>query len=342
MDAAMQQRVPLAATVLTFVVVAAAWWGLSSVGTTQPAVNATTTAEGRIEGGGNVFSVGTSATGTVAELMVAPGAHVEKGQHLARIECSQIERELEARKADLDATEAIFLRTVHGPRQEEISVGIANVHLAEARSEEADKALQRTMQLREGFTVTRVQIDQAQRDARIAHALLDEVRAKLDLLMAGSRAEDITEAHSRRDAAKGRVDEAAARLGYCTVDAPISGLVLSTHVSPGQLVSSMVPVTLLTLVDDSKRRVRALVDERETAKLCPGQRSQISADGIPGVRAEGTVETVGVEVENSGNPSRQVRQVVLAIPVDQPQLPIGLRVSVQFSPCTPAQRGGGR
>jgi HlyD family secretion protein len=334
----MQQRLPLAATFLTVFVIAAAWWGLSSVGTGQPAATATT-AEGRVEGGGNVFSVGTSATGTVAELMVAPGAHVRKGQHLARIECGQIERELEARKSDLEAAEAAFMRTVHGPRPEEINVGMANVNHAEARLEEAEKVLQRTQLLREGVTVTRVQIDQALRDARMARALLDEARARLALLHAGSRAEDITEAHSRRDAAKGRVEEAAARLGYCTVDAPISGLVLSINVSPGQLVSSMVPATVLTLVDDSRRRVRAFVDERETSKLCLGQHGQITAAGIP-IRAEGSVESVGVEVsETAGNEARQLRQVVLSIPEDQPQMPIGLRVSVQFSPCPAGQRG---
>ena len=149
--------------------------------------------------------------------------------------------------------------------------------------------LQRTQQLREGFTVTRVQIDQAQRDARMAAALLDEVRAKLALLKAGSREEDITEARSRRDAAKGRVEEAAARLGYCSVDAPIGGIVLSTNVSPGQFVSSTVPVTLLTMVDDSTRRVRAFVDEREISKLClapacphHGGRNSRRADGWGG------------------------------------------------------------
>jgi HlyD family secretion protein len=296
-------------------------------------------AEGRIEGGSNVYSVGTSATGTVAELMVAPGAHVRKGQHLARIECGQIERELEARRSDLEAAEAALMRTVHGPRAEEISVGIANVNHAEARLEEAEKVLNRTMLLHEGFTVTRVQIDQAQRDARMARALLDEARARLALLKAGSRAEDISEAHSRRDAARGRVEEAAARVGYCTVDAPIGGLVLSVNVNPGQLVSTMVPVTLLTLVDDSSRRVRAFVDERETSKLCSGQRGQITAEGIP-VKAEGSVESVGVAVsESPNNPTRQFRQVMLSIPEDQPQMPIGLRVSVQFFPCPAGQRG---
>jgi HlyD family secretion protein len=132
---------------------------------------------------------------------------------------ANVERGLEARKSDLAAAEAFNLRVLHGPRPEEISVGIANVNLAEARLQEAEKALQRTQLLREGFTVTRVQIDQAQRDARMDAALLDEVRAKLALLKAGSREEDITEARSRRDAAKARVEEAAARLGYCCVRA---------------------------------------------------------------------------------------------------------------------------
>jgi hypothetical protein len=49
--------------------------------------------------------------------------------------------------------------------------------------------------------VARVQIDQAQRDASMDEALLDEVRTKLALLKAGSREEDITEARLRRDAA---------------------------------------------------------------------------------------------------------------------------------------------
>ena len=43
--------------------------------------------------------------------------------------------------------------------------------------------------------------------------MLEEVRAKLVLLKVGSREEDITEAHARRDAAKARLDEAAARFG---------------------------------------------------------------------------------------------------------------------------------
>ena len=343
----LQQRIPPAAKFLPglLIVAAAAWWGLSSVGTGQPvAVQSASaiTAAGRVEGGSNVLTLGTSATGTIASLLVKAGDHVQPGQHLVRVECSNVERELEARKSDLAAAEAFNLRTLHGPRPEEISVGIANVNLAEARLQEAEKALQRTQLLREGVTVTRVQIDQALRDARMDEALLDEVRAKLALLKAGSREEDITEARSRRDAAKAREEEAQVRLGYCSVDAPTSGIVLGTNVSPGQLVSTMVPVTLLTIVDDSTRRVRAFVDEGEISKVCLQQSARIAAEGVPGKQMDGTVENISAAVVANpmANPaSRQFGQVMISVSGDQQQTPIGLRVSVQFSPCVTGQSG---
>src|SRR5580693_2363629 len=156
------------------VILTIGWWGLSGVGKGQTASKANS-ASGRVEGGGDVLSLGTSATGTIVELLVDAGSRVQAGQHLVRVECRNIERELEARKSDLAAAEAVYSRVLHGPRPEEISIGIANVNLAEARLQEAEKSMQRTQQLHEGFTVTRVQIDLAQRDARMAAALLDEV-----------------------------------------------------------------------------------------------------------------------------------------------------------------------
>ena len=323
-------------------VVTAAWLGSDCCATAQ---TADVPSAGRIEGAGDVLSLGTAATGTIAALLVSAGTRVQAGQHLVKVECGNTERELEGRKSDLAAAEAVYLRVVHGPRPEEVSIGVANVALAEARLIEAQKVLQRTQQLHEGFTVTRVQIDQAERDARVAAAALDEVRAKLALLRAGSREEDISETRSRRDAAKERVEEAAARLGYCSVDAPVNGIILSTNISPGQLVSTTVPVTLLTMVDDSKRRVRAYVDERDIAKVCLRQRARVTADGLPGAAIDSTVETIGVAVADNplaNNPSRQFRQVVLSLPDNAPQMPIGLHVSVQFTPCPTAQQNSVR
>lgn len=292
-------------------------------------------AAGRIEGGSDVLSLGSAATGTIAQLLVKPGDHVEAGQHLLQVDCRAIEAEKTARTSDLAAEDAAFTRVLNGFRPEEISVGEANVNLAEARLREAQRQYDRAQALHEGVTVTRVQIDQAERDAHMAEAMLEEVRAKLALLKAGSREEDIAEARARRDAAKARLEEVTARLANCTVDAPIGGVILTTRVSPGQLVSSRTPATLMTMVDDRKRRVRAFVGERDIPKVCLGEQVRVIPDGNQGAHFDGIVESIAPGVSESPyDPGQPLfREVILSLPKDAAPAAIGLRVSLQFPGC---------
>jgi len=95
------------------------------------------------------------------------------------------------------------------------------------------------------------------------------------------------------------------------------------------------------MVDDSKRLVRAFVGEREISEVCPGQPAHISADGVPELQFDGMVESVAATVGESpyaGNAPQQFRQVLVSVPQMQQQLPIGLRVSVQFSACPAGQK----
>jgi hypothetical protein len=103
-----------------------------------------------------------------------------------------------------------------------------------------------------------------------------------------------------------------------------------------------VPVTLLTMVDDSTRRVGAFVDESEISTVCLGQRAHVTADAVRGTQMDGIVENIGATVVQdpfARDSSRQFRQVVLSVSGDQQQTAIGLRVSVQFSPCVAGQSG---
>lgn len=308
-------------------------FGTGHMARSQPA--AAISVRGRIEGGGDLISLGASTTGTISQLLVKTGDHVDAGQPLLRVDCRDLESEIAARKADLAVSEAILARVTHGSRPEEIAIGEANVNLAAARLHEAQKEFDRAQSLHEGVTVTRVQIDQAERDARMASAMLEEVRAKLVLLKVGSREEDIAEAHARRDAAKARVDAATARLNYCTVAAPISGIIMSTRVSPGQLISLMAPATLITMVDDSKHLARAFVPERDALHICAGEQAQISADGISGEPSEARIEKMAPELsENSEVPGQsRFRVVELSFPKDERRFLIGQNVVVNLLGC---------
>ena len=111
--------------------------------------------------------------------------------------------------------------------------------------------LARARALTEGVTVTRAQILQVQRDARVSAAQLNDARQRLALLHAGSRQEDIDEAKARRDEAAADLEQAQARLAQCAVVAPVAG-VAEILVSPGQFVSEYAPTPLVKLTPDAK------------------------------------------------------------------------------------------
>ena len=94
--------------------------------------------------------------------------------------------------------------------------------------------------------MTQARVLETQRDARITAAQLEEARARLALLRAGTRLEEVADAKARRDAAAAQVAETQARLDQCFVRAPVDGAVVEIFVTPGQLVSSAVPTPLLS------------------------------------------------------------------------------------------------
>ena len=135
-----------------------------------PAQAPALTAPGRIESAGGTMSIGSAGTGTIEEVLVQPWSRVHAGDLLITLDCRPIEAEVEARAAQLAAAEAVFDRVRNGPRPAEITVGEAAVGYSEARADEAKKALDRTLALHEGVSVTTARIMEAQRDARVSAA----------------------------------------------------------------------------------------------------------------------------------------------------------------------------
>lgn len=213
---------------------------------------------------GNVALIGTAASGVVVDLRVQNGMHVEQGQILVRIECNDLEKELDVKKAQLGALEAALARVEHGPRPEELAVAAADVELASTRMEQADADLKRIAP--DGPTTSEAQLDRAKATVKEAAAQLEETRAKLSLLRSGSRTEDISEARFLRDAGKASVEEISARLDRCSVRAPFSGTVVSTKVTLGQFVSAAAPQTLLELAGKDRPGVRDNADQHDTTK----------------------------------------------------------------------------
>lgn len=198
---------------------------------------------------GKVLRLGIAASGIIAKVLVADGAHVEAGQILLQLDCRPLEAEIKLREADRGAAEAAYERTKNGPRLDEIAIGEANVGVAQARAEEAQAAYARLQAMTEGVSVTRAQLLEGRRDARVTAAQLEDSRKRLALLQAGSRPEDIAEAVARRDAAVAELGLAQARLDQCSLRAPAPGTVQMVA-TLGEFVSVSVPTTLARLTPD--------------------------------------------------------------------------------------------
>jgi HlyD family secretion protein len=210
------------------------------------------TAPGRPQGETGMMSIGTAASGIVKEILVHQGSRVRAGQLLVTMSCGPIEAETQARDAQLRAAQAVLDRVRRGPRPEEIAVAEAAVGYSTARAEEAQKTYERAQALREGVSVTTARVLETQRDARVSAAQLAESRAKLALLRAGSREEDIREAEARRDVAAAQLEEARAQLDQCSIRAPVDGVVADIVANAGQFMSLAVPAPLLHMVEDKR------------------------------------------------------------------------------------------
>jgi len=308
--------------------------------TAAPAQSGSFVAPGRVAGAGPTLSIGSAASGTVSEVLVHEGSRVHAGEPLVRLDCKPIEAEIRTREASLAAAQAAYDRSRNGSRPDEIAVGEAVVGYSRARAEEAQKTLERTEAMHEGVSVTLARILEVRRDARITAAQLAEAQAKLSLLKAGSREEDVREALSRRNAAAAALDTERALLDQCTIRAPVDAVVLDVEANAGQYLSLAVPEALLHLVQDDPLRVRAEVDVRDYPRVCPSQSAIVSAEAFPAAPIHAQVVAIS---PTAGSPSmtasgadaraRSVVAVTLELARGGPPLPIGLPVTVRFDPC---------
>jgi HlyD family secretion protein len=297
-------------------------------------------APGRIEGAFETVDVGTAVTGIVAEVLAGEGHVVHRGNILARLECRDLDAELLVHGAEAASLEAQLALSIAGPRAEEIGSALADVHLAEARSEEAEASLERNALLLKRGAASRERFDEVQRDERVAAAQLDSARQHLRQLKAGSRPEEIAMFRARLNAANATSAQTSARLDRCSVRSPIDGTILRKQVSPGELVSVTAPHALFSIADLSHARVRVEVDERDVGKLRVGQVADVRMPGISGGPViSGVVVTVSPRLGRrqvlTGDPAEKsdhdVQEVMVDLSPGVEPLPIGLRVAVIFS-----------
>ncbi|HEX5773097.1 MAG TPA: efflux RND transporter periplasmic adaptor subunit [Geomobilimonas sp.] len=275
--------------VLVLVVAAAAFFIFRNSRPTDGAV--------RVSGNIEITSVEASfkIPGRVMERLVDEGVRVEAGQLVARLDSTDLAKEVALRQADVQAARAVLAELEAGSRKEEIGQAEATLARAEAEATRADADFTRVKNLFERDVVSRRDLDNARAATDAATANVRLARESLTLFRKGPRRERIDQGRAGAKEAEAALAIARERLSYATLAAPSAGMVMAKHVEPGEQVAPGTPV--ITIGDMENTWVRAYINETDLGRVKLGQEVRVTTDTYPGKSYQGKISFIASEAE---------------------------------------------
>ena len=249
----------------------------------NPGVGSTIRVSGNIEI--TDAEVGFKIPGRVEARLVAEGEMVKAGQIVARLEAREWREEVALRRAQVRSTQAVLDELLAGSRTEEIGQARAALERTRADRERARLEWERQQKLYQREVISTREFDFAKNALDAAEAKVKEAAEFLTLVEKGPRREKIDQARATLEASRQALAQAETRLGYTVLEAPLTGVVLSKNIEPGEYVSPGTPV--ITVGDLAQVWVRAYINETELGKVKVGQKVRVTVDTFPGKQYRG-------------------------------------------------------
>jgi len=165
------------------------------------------------------------------------------------------------------------------------------------------------------------QYDTASSNARVAAAQVEAAQAQYDLMLAGTRTEDVRSAKGARDQASHAVAYAKELVEDTRLYAPSDGVVKTKSALPGESLQPGSPV--VTLADLDHIWIRVYVPEDRYGQLRLGENVDVTVDSFPNRIFKGRIVSISSEAEftpkNAQTPEERVKLVFgVKIAVENP------------------------
>lgn len=213
----------------------------------------------------STVSVGSQASGRIAEIYVDYNSEVKKGQLLALIDQENAKATVQQREAALE-------------------IAKAQVAVEENNIKYYKKALNRISKLNASKYSTEKDLEAAERDYdnSVAQLALEQAQVKQ---------------------AQASLNSAQTELSYTEIKAPVDGIVISKAVEVGQTVAaSFETPELFSVAEDlTKMQIEASVVEADIAKVKEGQKVRFTVDSYSDDYFYGTVTQVRNEATTTSN-----------------------------------------
>lgn len=240
----------------------------------------------------STVSVGSQASGRIAEIYVDYNSVVKKGQLLALIDQENAKATVQQREAALE-------------------IAKAQVAVEENNIKYYKKALNRISKLNASKYSTEKDLEAAERDYdnSVAQLALEQAQVKQ---------------------AQASLDSAKTELSYTEIKAPVDGIVISKAVEVGQTVAASfeTPEIFSVAEDLTKMQIEASVVEADIAKVKEGQKVRFTVDSY----ADDYFYGVVTQVRNEATTTSNVVTYTVVIGIDNTEMKLkpGMTANVEI------------
>ncbi|MCY3021794.1 MAG: efflux RND transporter periplasmic adaptor subunit [Planctomycetota bacterium] len=204
---------------------------------------------------------------------------------------ADLEAALERAKEAEKVAAAEYDKAKRGPKPEDIRAAELKVEMAKTDLEGAKASKERLTDPKppppapaHDIEQARLALTQAQSGERLAKAALDEAKRPPDPAK-------VRVAEAAKERKEGDLALLKLRKEGLQLRAPFDGLITRRHAEPGATVQAFVPI--VTMVDFSKKRVRAEIDIGRMAEIKPGMNVVISSRAFNKETLDGKVLELG-------------------------------------------------
>lgn len=220
-------------------------------------------------------------SGRIVKLFAQEGDALTNGQPIVELEAPDLRARRDTLAAQLAELEA-------GPRKEEIATAKAEWEAQVARLDVARIEAKRAEDLFAQRTISATDHDQAIAAAQTLEKTVAAAKSRYDLLLAGTRAEQL-------DAARAQLAEVDAQLRELTVFSPTNCVLETLSVKVGDVAEPNREVA--TLLFTSHLWVRVFVPETWLGRVKLGDTANIRVDAFPGRDFKGVIEQIARTAE---------------------------------------------
>ena len=238
--------------------------------------------------------------GTIEEVFVDEGDWVRAGGLIARLSDRDNRTALLRTEADIAQMQAQLRLLQAGPRPEEIELARIGVTRAEERHTFAEKNLERDTQLLQEQLISRKDYETSKQAVVESESDLAEAKNRLQVLLAGSRSEEIEAAKAgiaRLETQRRYIEE---QLDHTKVTSPVAGVVVTPSRELKELIGNVAKEgDLIAKVHELNTvELETPVSEKDIADVKLGQKVALKVRAYPEQTFYGIVTSIGAAVQS--------------------------------------------